>query len=193
MQPEPEGFEQNCRKAGKAWLALHADSKRPHDYWTEFKPQLAAAFGDLCAYTTVFEPMGTIDHFISWDSSRAESPHLAYEWSNFRYASAWINSSKRDAQVLDPFEVQDTWFEISLPDLQLHLTDHVPPEFRDLANFTFKRLPIAHDERIIRVRQQWYQEYLTGQISLAYLEKKAPLIARAVRKQQKYQNNSQIV
>lgn len=185
LQPEPETFEQNCRQRGRDWLRTHANSKRPHDYWTEFKPQLAIAFRDLCAYTTVFEPMGTVDHFVSWDSSHTESPHLAYEWSNFRYASAWINSSKKEAEVLDPFDVQDGWFEISLPDLQLHLTAQVPPEFLDLAQFTLERLPIAHDERIIRLRQQWYQEYLKGEISLNYLERKAPLIARAVRRQQK--------
>jgi len=36
---------------------------------------------------------------------------------------------------------------------------------------------------VIRQRQQWYQLYLDGDLTLTGLEKKAPLIARAIRKQ----------
>jgi hypothetical protein len=181
--PEPETFEQRCHQRGLSWLASHPEAERPYDYWSEFKPQLAQAFRNLCAYTAVFEPVGTVDHFVSWQASRREQPELAYEWSNYRYAAQWINSSKSSAgNILDPFEVGNDWFEISLPDLQLHATDKVPAEYQALVRHTLERLPIVHDERILRVRRQWYQEYENGEISLAYLETKAPLIAQAVRK-----------
>jgi len=47
-----------------------------------------------------------------------------------------------------------------------------------------ERLRLRDDERVLRQRQQWYQLYLDGDLTLQGLEKKAPLIARAVKKQQ---------
>jgi hypothetical protein len=180
---EPDDFDLRCRQRGLKWLVSHPEAERPYDYWSEFKFQLADAFRNLCAYTAVFEPMGTVDHFVSWQASRREQPELAYEWNNYRYASQWINSSKSSAgDILDPFEVGIDWFEISLPDLQLHATDKVPAEYQALVAHTLQRLPIVHDERILRVRRQWYQLYENNEMDLALLEKMAPLIAQAVRK-----------
>jgi hypothetical protein len=84
--------------------------------------------------------------------------------------------------VLDPFEVEDDWFELRLPDLQLVLSDKVPPEVYERAAFTLERLHLRDDERVIRQRRAWYELFLEGEITLAGLERKAPLIARAVRK-----------
>ena len=60
---------------------------------------------------------GTVDHYLSCANHRA----LAYEWTNYRFTSARMNSIKRteDDRVLDPFEVGDDWFEILLPSLQM--------------------------------------------------------------------------
>jgi hypothetical protein len=134
----------------------------------------------------MYQPTGTVDHYLSCKNYSEQ----AYEWSNYRFASGWINSSKRtvDDQVLDPFEVEDDWFEIILPSLQLVLTDAVPTQERQRAEYTLDRLHLRDDERVIRQRQQWYQLYCDGDLTLEGLEKKAPLIARAVKKQQ--QNNS---
>ena len=76
----------------------------------------------------------------------------AYEWSNLRFASAWINSTKGtlDDQVLDPFDLGEDWFEILLPSLQLVLTDKVPPQQRQKAQFTLERLRLQDDERVLR-------------------------------------------
>lgn len=71
-----------------------------------------------------------------------------------------------------------------LPSLQLIVTDAVPPAERQKAEFTLQRLHLQDDERVIRQREAWYQLYLDGDISLIGLEKRAPLIARAIRKQQ---------
>lgn len=187
LPPEPPEFDQKVRQRGNAWLAKNPDfAKRLPDYWSAFKPYLADSFGNLCNYSAMYEPVGTVDHYLSRKSHR----HLAYEWSNYRFASAWINSSKQeiDAQVFDPFEVEDDWFEIILPSLQLVLTSAVPLQERERAEFTIHRLHLRDDERVIRQRQQWYQLYLDGDLTLEGLEKKAPLIARAIRKQQ--QNSS---
>lgn len=180
--PEPSDFDAQVRQTGNNWLAKNTNTKkRPKDFWSKFKIHLADGFGSVCAYTAMFEPVGTVDHYLCCQNHR----HLAYEWSNYRFASAWINSSKGtlDDKVLDPFLLEDDWFEILLPSLQLVLTDAVPPEERSRAEFTLQRLHLRDDERVIRQRQQWYQLYLDGEITLTGLERKAPLIARAIKKQ----------
>ncbi|AFZ25317.1 hypothetical protein Cylst_3152 [Cylindrospermum stagnale PCC 7417] len=181
--PEPPDFDAKARQLGNSWLAKNPDTKkRPKEYWSVFKSYLADGFGNLCGYSAMYEPVGTVDHFLSCENYR----HLTYEWSNYRFASAWINSSKGtlDDKVCDPFQVGDDWFEILLPSLQLVLTDAVPAEEHQKAEFTLQRLHLRDDERVIRQRQAWYQMYLDGEITLIGLEKKAPLIARAIRKQQ---------
>jgi hypothetical protein len=93
-----------------------------------------------------------------------------------------INSKKQvaDDDVLDPFEVDDDWFEIILPSLQLRLTDRVPKALRKRAEHTVERLGLAHDEQIVTYRAQWYCQYHCGDLSLKGLYRVAPLIARAI-------------
>ncbi|MBF0285830.1 MAG: hypothetical protein HQL51_15380 [Magnetococcales bacterium] len=119
--PEPADFDAKVRKLGSRWLDRHPDAPaRPKDYWKKCRIDLAKGFHHLCAYGAMFEPAGTVDHFISISQNR----ELAYEWCNYRYASGWINSSKQNpGGILDPFLVQEGWFEIILPSLQLRITD----------------------------------------------------------------------
>lgn len=178
--PEPPDFDTECRVKGNAWLAVHA-SGRPTDRWSPFRLNLADGFADRCGYGAMYIASGTVDHFVGCDEDRS----LAYEWSNYRYVDNWLNSSKNkhpSASLLDPFEIQPGWFEIDLPSLQLRLTDAVPPELRERAEFTLTRLPLRDDERVIRQRRGWLEMYEEG-TPLAAIEKKAPLIAQAIRRQ----------
>lgn len=179
---KPVDFAEKVEGPGAIWLADHA-SGRPRDLWSPFKPQLADAFRNLCAYSAMFEPVGTVEHFVSCDEDRTK----AYAWSNYRYASGWINSSKNSllsSEIFDPFEVGDGWFEILLPSLQLVATDRVPEGLRERAKFVLKRLHLRDDERVLRQRREWYRMYQDGELTLDGLRKKAPLIAAAVAKQQ---------
>ncbi|HLP87860.1 MAG TPA: hypothetical protein VK184_04530 [Nostocaceae cyanobacterium] len=177
---EPEDFDAKVRQIGNNWLAKNPDVKKIPSYWSNFKGDLADGFKNLCAYSVMYEPVGTVEHYLCCENHR----NLAYEWSNYRFSSGWVNSSKGtlDNQVLDPFEVEDDWFEISLPSLQLVLTDAIPPEKRQKAEFTIQRLRLINGKQVMRQREQWYEMYITGLINLEGLEKVAPLIARAVRK-----------
>jgi hypothetical protein len=134
---------------------------------------------------------GSVDHYLSWK----RYPQRAYDWDNYRFVAGWINSSKRtlDDDVLDPFQVEDDWFEIILPSLQLVLTDAVPPQHRDRAELTLKRLHLRDGEQVIELRQELYQRYQEGKLPLPLLREWAPLIARAVEKQmaQKRQQQQQ--
>jgi hypothetical protein len=180
---EPADFDAKVRKPGRVWLREHREATaRPPAYWRQCNTQLARAFEERCAYTAMFlGAPGTVDHFVSIEEDRG----LAYEWSNYRYASGWINSRKqalRSGQVLDPFHVGDDWFELLLPSLQLRVSERCPPEQRALAENTLKVLGLRDDERVLRYRRQWLVEYELGEIDLDYLARKAPLIARAVQR-----------
>jgi hypothetical protein len=179
---KPDGFVERVEVRGDQWLVANA-SGRPPPYWLEFRSYLADAFQSLCAYSAMYEPVGTVDHFVSCDEDRAQ----AYSWSNYRFAAAWINSSKsslKSHQIVDPFDVTNEWFQLLLPSLQLVLTDHVPVEWRENAQRMLDRLHLAHDERVIRQRRAWYEMYQQGQITLEGLMRKAPLIAMAVQRQE---------
>ena len=176
---EPRDFDRCARDPGNDWIASHPDARRPRDLWSPFKCDLAKGFSDLCAYSAMYEASGTVDHFVSWSEDRS----LAYEWENYRYCSGWINSSKRSepsCRLLDPFTVENGWFEIILPSLQLQVSDSIPAEFRERAEYTVRRLHLVHDERVMRQRREWYRMYQCRELNLEGLRKKAPLIAAAI-------------
>lgn len=180
--PEPETFEARARRPGNAWLAANPEAKPVPGLWRAFTGDLAAGFDGRCGYAAMLDPTGgTVDHYLSTENHR----RLAYEWSNYRFASAAVNSSKKDADdsVLDPFEVGAGWFEISLPSLQLLLTDRVPESHRAKAEFTLKRLQLRDGERVLRWRRSWLELYERGELSLGGLRRVAPLLAEAVERQ----------
>lgn len=176
----PDRFGEDCKRAGDAWLAANPNAPRPKPLWRAFVRDLAQAFDERCGYSAILIQNGTVDHFQSWKHNRA----LAYEWSNYRYADGRINAKKQtaDGAVLDPFEVEDDWFEILLPSLQLRMTDRVPEHLRERAAYTLTRLGLDHDERIITYRARWYCMYHCDGLPLSSLERSAPLLARAIRR-----------
>lgn len=180
-QPEPAEWNDACRRHGRAWLDTHPEYDRPHPYWTEFEPHLRAAFDGMCAYCAMRIMKGEMDHFLPIAHLKKEKlDALAYEWSNFRYADGSLNGRKGDRPVLDPFLVEDDWFEILLPSLQLRRTERVPETHREIADRTLTMLGLRDGEVILRYRREWYEMYCTGKLSLDGLRRCAPLIARAV-------------
>ena len=185
--PEPAEFDKKVRKRGNNWLRSHSSGARPPGYWSEFKQQLREGFHELCGYSATYVPPGggEVDHYISIK----EDPSLAYEWSNYRHSLPLMNCWKghrrpHEPRVLDPYEVEDGWFEIHLPSLQLIVTDDLPAHLRERAEHTLKRLGLRDHETVIQQRWEWYELYLKGDLNLEGLRRVAPLIARAVEKQQ---------
>jgi hypothetical protein len=176
---EPVTFDATTRAPGKAWLRTHA-SGRPRDFWSKHLPALATGFRDLCGYAAMLDPTGgTVDHYLGCKAHR----ELAYEWSNYRFASQVMNGgAKRSADdaVLDPYEVGDGWFEIILPSLQMRATSKVPAKHRKRAEATLALLKLRDGERIVRWRRHWYAMYQSGGMTLDQLSLVAPLIAAAV-------------
>ncbi len=180
----PRGFKRLVADPGRAWLDAHRGSKGLPAYWLRVKKRLIKAFGQRCAYTAMWlSHDGQVDHFVSVDEDRSK----AYRWDNLRYSAGWFNSSKqglRSSQMLDPFEVGDDWFELELPSLRLKLTAACPEAIRPRAETMLTRLRLRDGEQVMRSRRAFYEQYLSGRASLAYLDDYAPLIARAIRKQE---------
>jgi hypothetical protein len=188
-QAEPATFDAVCRIPGNNWLAANPDYKdrpspknRPRDYWSNFELDLCIAFNGMCGWCAMrIMTKGEVDHFIPVATlKQTGQDHLAYEWSNFRYIEGWINQKKLNSSVLDPFVVQDGWFEIALPSLQLLPTHKIPEHHLTLALFTLKRLGLQNHEVIVRYRQNWFDLYIRNELNLDGLRKQAPLIAEAV-------------
>ena len=165
--PEPQGFDEKVRQKGRAWLESNPAPKRPKPFWTEVAAELRAAFRNLCAYSAIETFNGVVDHYRSCKNARLQ----AYEWSNYRYCLDQINKYKstHDERILDPFEVQDEWFEVLIPSMQLVLTDRIPEDQRERAEFTLKQLRLRggrDDEWIVQLRRSWYQRYLNKRVNL---------------------------
>lgn len=185
--PAPDGWETEGLAAGRAWLdkTTHNPGKdRPRDLWSPYRDHLAAGFHELCGYTLMRDPTGTVDHFIPWSQLRGTpDAWRAYDWDNFRYSVAWFNSSRR-GPVPDPYLVDESWFELRLPSLELVVTDAVPASERPAVDNVMRWL--RDDRRVMKARQMWYRLYCDGKLSLAGLDQTAPLIAAALRRQPEY-------
>lgn len=176
---EPPNFDANCRQLGNAWLALNpnASTKEFPNHWAQFEDELATGFQHRCGWLAFEITEGDVDHYLSKKNHR----HLSYEWTNYRYIAGTVNSSKRnrDDQVLDPFEVQQGWFVVGLPDMQVRRTDVVPQPLRAKADFTITQLKLnARKHRRTRLRH--YQRHKDGIMSIELLRAMNPLVGAAV-------------
>lgn len=181
--PEPPHFDSMVRVPGNEWLRSNPTSEKFDDLWKHVRKDLAGGFHDLCGYSAIFTKPGTVDHYINKDSPQGRS--LAYEWSNYRFASSLMNTRKGtwNKRILDPFEVGYGWFEILLPNLELVVIEEsIPMERRDDAHFTVKTLRLRDDDDVLDIRRHWYEQFTHGHETLEGLTQHAPLIARAVRK-----------
>lgn len=188
---EPPLFDGNCRQPGAAWLVKNPE-KDPHavsQWWSMFQPDLAKHFGYRCGWLGTFVMMeGVVDHWFSCGNRRGRpSPnrHLAFEWSNFRYASPRMNSRKGilDDEILDPCEIGDGWFEVLLPSFQLVPGDRLPAAMRQRAELTLAKLQLGRGDQARITRWRWYcSHWNNGQPDLAALKRDAPLVAVAIEK-----------
>jgi len=176
---KPRNFTRDCEIPGNAWLAANPVSKRFPTLWQKYQPQLAAGFHDRCGWWAMRIADGAVDHYLSKKNHRDRT----YDWSNYRYISPSVNSSKRnqDDNVLDPFEIQPGWFEVHLPSMLLRRTALVPLALQAKADFTLEKLRLVSGKKVRRDRRNWYKDYKDG-LSMPFLKKYAPLVAEAVAK-----------
>jgi len=179
----PSEWQTEVLQKGREWLEKSADNRnaeRPNPCWGNLRDEIGEAFDFICCYTVVYVANGEADHFEPWAKVRGtQRADVAYEWSNIRYADGWINSSKQSDQLPDPFVVQDDWFVLQLPSLELEATGRHPPEQQQAVDNLLKR--VRKDPRVMKQRRRYLAQYRKGIRSLELLDEDAPLLGRALR------------
>lgn len=182
LAPRPRGWQTHALKAGRAWLKLpgNRNKKRPKDLWSRYRQDLAAGFDELCGYTVMWTPIGTVDHYIPWADVRGtRQAHQAYQWANLRYSVDWFNRDRKATAVPDPYTVQDDWFELLLPSLELVATAKVPVGEAVRVKSALRWLGRNH--KILKVRRGYFTAYRSGEMTIEQIDRWAPLLGRALR------------
>lgn len=172
-----------CKKTGREKVAATRDRISADKFppmWREMSEEFAEAYGRVCAYTGFYVERVTgapsVDHMIPKSVSWQE----VYEWSNYRFACALMNSRKRDYRdVLDPFEVQDGWFRIEMVGYQVVPDNTLSPSICDKVQQTINRLGL-NDSECLKLREEYATLYEKNEITMAFLRRRAPFLAREI-------------
>lgn len=203
---EPESFDELVRRPGHRALTRRIGeevsgpgrppkniynrredipSKEFPPEWRKSIPDLLERYRHLCAYTALYIEDGTgdatVDHFVPISADWS----LAYEWSNFRLSCGQVNANKDQAKPLDPFEIADNWFELELVGYQVIPGTDTHDPLRALIRTTIENILKLNSTCFRRQRSKYAEAYLTGQISFEYIERRAPFVARELRRQNK--------
>ena len=178
---EPATFDAQVRMPGQKALA---ENRNPLPrYWGKCLPDLMEAYEYICAYSSLrVSPISgtpTVEHFAAKSSAR----QLAYEWSNYRLVCARMNSRKREFDdVLDPFEIEEGWFELEFLFLQVRPAPGLDATINKQVERTIRRLKL-NDEAFCSERARWYEAWLSGRIDGTFLREYAPFVHREVVRQ----------
>jgi uncharacterized protein (TIGR02646 family) len=184
LQPEPADFDAEVRQRGHAWLsaqgialnaAPHKASKLPN-YWSHYNKQLWEAYSGVCAYLAIFFEWVTgaasTDHFIAKSLNAGE----AYEWSNYRLSCLGPNRNKNKFDdVLDPIGIAPNTFVINFASGKITPNRTLSPAQKILARKTIRRLKLDSPDNN-KMRAQHYKDYLAGDCSLHFLQRKSPFV-----------------
>lgn len=179
-QPEPADFDRQVRQPGRA---AQAQGRLPTLWQGQCLRDLNHAYSGICAYLGVFIHPGTATPTVDHYHPKSAFPALAYEWSNYRLASARVNGHKRDFQdVLDPFTVEDGWFTLEVFTFEVQPAPNLDPTRRQQVQATIHRLKLNCAE-FKTARAHGFDAWHLGHISWALLEAAYPFVARELRRQ----------
>ena len=204
---EPPDFDANVRRRGLRAVAelagetpprvggrRHAKVAESRDdipaaafppYWREALDDLLAGYGRVCSYLCLYIPRGTgapsVDHMVAksmrWDQ--------VYEWRNYRLACALMNARKGAiARVLDPFEIEDGWFALELIEFQVVPNPGLSPAVAAAVEDTIDRLRL-NASVCCEARLEYAEDYWRRRITLDYLTRHSPFVARELRRQER--------
>ena len=154
------------------------------DYWCEVLPHLRQSYGHLCAYLAMrIHPatgMGTVDHFIpksaAWDK--------VYEWSNYRLSCALVNTCKGSTILpLDPFTLPDGLCALEFVAFQVKPGSTAAGAMEAVVDHMINDVLHLNDRLCCELRRTYFDDYMSGDLSLAILERDAPFIAMELRRQ----------
>jgi 5-methylcytosine-specific restriction endonuclease McrA len=208
LAPEPATFDAKVRRKGAAAmleLVGRAPStprrgrkrkvvaKRrgqiPSDdfppYWRDVLPEMRKAYHGRCAYLAMYlEPAtgsSSVDHVVP----RSRSWRLVYEWSNYRLAASLINGKKSDLELaLDPCAIKPNLFALDFVGMEVIAGPAATGAERKQVEDTIATLGLNAQDCVDQ-RSDYYLDYKAGDITLRWLERRAPFIAQELRRQHK--------
>lgn len=190
LAPEPPDFDAKVRQPGKAEIrkakaALRRGARiELARHWRKCMPELYEAFHGICAYVCVrVDPLtgaSSVDHCYA----KSSNLELAYEWTNYRFASARMNGRKGAGEdVLDPVDIGDDWFQLECFEFQVHPNPRLAPRVRQSIQSTIDRLGL-NDSLCVARRRVAYErftedmEHYPVARALERLEEDCPFVAR---------------
>lgn len=213
LADEPDSFESEVRQPGLR--AINELSGAPSDrtagkkfakianakeeipasefppYWRKATQDLYDAYSGICAFLCLCIPKGTgassVDHMIP----KSENWSLVYEWSNYRLACSRMNSRKREHEdVLDPFKIEDGWFELNLFNFRVIPANGLPSDILEAVEKTISRLKLC-DQKCCDARADYAKLYWNGEYSFEYLSRYAPFVAKEIQRQNSLRSDDQ--
>ena len=97
----------------------------------------------------------TVDHF----KPKSKRQELAYEWCNFRLAAHLINTNKDNYEdALDPFEIQNGWFELNVGNFKIKPSDGLDETLKSKVQATIDRLKL-NEPTFCKAREEYHDRY----------------------------------
>jgi hypothetical protein len=184
-QTEPPDFDGKVRRPGKAYLRINTNptskdyKNSKSEYWRLCLPELRSAYRRVCAYSSIFDPLGTVDHFRPKGAYR----HLVYEWKNYRLATALINNNKAQSDVvLDPFTISAGWFILDPATLWVHPEATLAQPLKDRIQRSIDVLKL-NDDPFPGYRFEVWRNYINGKLPLSEIEDRYPFIGAEIKRQ----------
>jgi uncharacterized protein (TIGR02646 family) len=178
--PLPAHFDATVKTPGLAFLtttpAPTGAQWKGHDYWRAVKRDLHRYYRGVCNYCVSWTPekSGSVDHYVP----KGKNAALAYDWSNYRYARAVINTYKDSFEdVLDPFVIQNDWFRLDFTTMFVKPHASRTGDDRKRVWDTINRLRLNTDNVLLNERAGVVYKYAANKITWDYVEKCYPFIA----------------
>ncbi|MCA9048201.1 MAG: hypothetical protein KDA89_05700 [Planctomycetaceae bacterium] len=178
--------EQPPRNAGRRFEKVaerreHIPSSRFPTYWTKCLPELETSYGYICAYSCFrIHPVtgaASVDHM----APKSRAWHRVYEWNNYRLACSRLNARKNSFEdVMDPFEIEDGWFQLELVGFTIIPNPQLPRSRQRQIEDTVRRLGLDDfaDDRALDAENYWSRE-----ITIKILRSESPFVAMELQRQ----------
>ncbi|MBN8422341.1 MAG: hypothetical protein J0L73_25725 [Verrucomicrobia bacterium] len=150
-------------------------------YWRDSLDDLRISYHHRCAFLALYLEHATgnpsVDHMLP----KSKHWEQVYEWNNYRLCAATINSRKQDlTDIIDPVDCRPDWFALELVAFQVVAGSKAPAD--KLVEMT-ATLELLNAPECRKQREEYITEYWKKEISLRYLERRAPFLAIELRRQ----------
>jgi hypothetical protein len=157
-------------------------------FWTKALPDMLTSYKRLCAYLALHLEPATGNPTVDHRRPKSSAWDQAYEWGNYRLASALINSMKSDKNMeIDPFTVAPETFALEFTAFQVKPGSAAVGALEKRAIATIETLGL-NKKPCRDARQAYFDNYMAGEINLAYLDRRAPFIVQELRRQKLLRN-----